>query len=82
MSPNYLLDTNLLIYTLDFREPVKRPRASRVLEYLIRRGNAALPAQALSEFSHVCLRKLRPRLSPEEVEREVEKLILTFPVTL
>ncbi|MGH3088186.1 MAG: PIN domain-containing protein [Rubrobacteraceae bacterium] len=80
MSSNYLLDTNLLIYTLDPREPVKRPRAGRVVEHLIRRGNAALPAQTLSEFSHVCLRKLQPPLSPETVEREVERLILTFPV--
>lgn len=37
-------------------------------------------SQALSELANVCLGKLRPRLSAETVEREVEKLIHAFPV--
>lgn len=36
--------------------------------------------QALSEFSNVCLRKLRSTLAPEEVRLEVERLTLAFPV--
>lgn len=80
MSANFLLDTNLLVYTMDPREPEKRIRARQIVEHLIRRRNAVLPSQALSEFCNVCLRKVRPRLTPEEVEREVGKLIETFPV--
>lgn len=43
-------------------------------------GSGILPSQALSEFANVCLNKLRPRLDPEQVEREIEKLTLSFPV--
>lgn len=80
MSADFLLDTNLLVYTMDPREPEKRIRARRIAEHLIRRENAILSSQALSEFCNVCLRKLRPRLTPEEVEQEVEKLVETFPI--
>jgi len=50
MAARYVVDTNLLVYALDRREPEKRERAREVL----RRvggvggvGTAALPAQVL-----------------------------------
>ncbi len=77
---SYLLDTNLLLYPLDVRNPWKQARAKAILRHLARKGNAALPVQALSEFASVALRKLEPPLSPEEAARQVERLILAFPV--
>lgn len=77
---SYLLDTNLLLYPLDARNPWKQARAKAVLHHLASKGNAALPVQALSEFASVALRKLEPPLSPEEAARQVERLILAFPV--
>ena len=80
MNVRYLLDANVLVYALDMREPEKRERAKEVIRRTALAGSAALPVQALSEFSNVCLRKLQPPLAPEEVRVEVERLSLAFPV--
>jgi predicted nucleic acid-binding protein len=80
MPARYLLDTNLLVYTLDRREPVKRDRAREVLRRVGGAGNAALPAQVLSEFANACLRNLEPRPDPATVRWEAERLLLAFPV--
>ena len=63
----YLLDTNVLVYGVDGRDPDKQDRA---LDVLARVGRppagplAALPAQALAEFSRVTMpgssRRSRP----------------------
>jgi predicted nucleic acid-binding protein len=80
MAVRYVVDTNLLVYTLDRREPEKRERAREVLRRVGGAGSAALPAQVLSELANACLRKLEPRPEPEAVRREVERLMLAFPV--
>jgi predicted nucleic acid-binding protein len=79
MAARYVLDTNVLVYALDRRAPEKRARAREVLRRLGASG-AVLPAQVLSEFANVCLRKLEPRPDPAAVQREVERLLLAFPV--
>ena len=79
MAARYVLDTNVLVYALDRREPEKRDRAREVLRRLGTSG-AILPAQVLSEFANVCLRKLEPRPDPAAVQREVERLLIAFPV--
>jgi predicted nucleic acid-binding protein len=45
-----------------------------------RRSGSAPGRQVLSEFANACLRKLEPRPDPETVRREVERLLLAFPV--
>jgi predicted nucleic acid-binding protein len=62
------------------REPEMRERAREVLRRVVGAGTAALPAQVLSEFANACLRKLEPRPDPEAIRREVERLMLAFPV--
>jgi predicted nucleic acid-binding protein len=80
MATRYLVDTNMLMYALDRREPEKRARAREVLRRVGGAGTATLPAQVLSEFANACLRKLEPRPEPGTVRREVERLMLVFPV--
>jgi predicted nucleic acid-binding protein len=80
MAYRYLIDTNLLVYSIDPRDPAKRDRAREVLRRVREAGSASLPAQALSEFSNACLRKLRPPPDPASLRRQVESLIVTFPV--
>ena len=75
-----VVDTNVLVYALDRREPEKRERAREVLRRVGGAGTAALPAQVLSEFANACLRKLEPRPDPEAIRREVERLMLAFPI--
>ena len=64
MAARYVVDTNVLVYALDRREPEKRERAREVLRRVGGAGTAALPAQVLSEFGGACLRKLEPRPDP------------------
>ena len=80
MAARYVVESNLLVYALDRREPEKRERAREVLQRVGGAGSAALPAQVLSEFASACLRKLEPRPDPEAVRRQVERLMLAFPV--
>jgi predicted nucleic acid-binding protein len=80
MSTRYLLDTNLLVYPHDRREKVKGERARDVLRRVGVEASAALPAQALSEFASVALRKLEPPMDPNEVYAQIERLERTFPV--
>jgi predicted nucleic acid-binding protein len=80
MAARYVVDTNVLVYALDRREPEKRERAREVLRRVGGAGTAALPAQVLSEFANACMRKLEPRPDPEVVRREAERLMLAFPV--
>jgi predicted nucleic acid-binding protein len=80
MAPRYVVDTNVLVYALDRSETEKRERAREVLRRVVGAGTAALPAQVLSEFGGACLRKLESSPDPRAVRREVERLMLAFPV--
>jgi predicted nucleic acid-binding protein len=80
MAARYVVDTNVLVYALDWREPEKRERAREVLRHVGGAGTAALPAQVLSEFGGACLRKLEPSPEAEAIRRELERLMLAFPL--
>jgi predicted nucleic acid-binding protein len=51
-----LVDTDILVYARDLREPVKRARAVEQIEQLSARGELVLSAQVLNEFSATALR--------------------------
>ena len=74
----FLLDTNVLVYSLDPHDPIKREQARTVLEHLVELASAALSSQTLSEFANVTLRKLG--FAPEQSYRQVERFELLFPV--
>ena len=80
MATRYVVDTNVLVYALERREPEKRERAREVLRRVGSAGSAALPAQVLSEFANAGLSKLEPSPDAEAIRREVERLMLAFAV--
>ena len=75
-----MVDTDVLVHALDRREPEKRERVREVLRRVGGAGTAALPAQVLWEFGGACLSKLEPRPDAEAIRREVERLMLAFPL--
>jgi predicted nucleic acid-binding protein len=51
MAARYVVDTNVLVYTLDRREPEKRERAREVLRRVGGAGTVALPRRRSSPNS-------------------------------
>jgi predicted nucleic acid-binding protein len=74
----YLIDTNLLIYPFDARDPLKQAKARQVLATLNTHKTGLLSCQNLSEFSNVMLRKLN--LPAAQVYTLVERYESVFPV--
>ncbi len=77
-----LLDANLLIYTLDPRDPAKRLRASEVIDTLSETGAAAVSTQTLAEFYHIVTRKLPIPFPTDAAETSLLRLSAALPVIL
>lgn len=78
-----LLDTNVLVYRVDPRDPGKQERAESFLRKGMIDGDLRIPHQAVVEFVAATTRPL-PKggtlLTPEEARRESEELTLQFPI--
>lgn len=79
-GPSYLIDTNVLVYAIDARDPGRAARAREWLTHLARSGAGALSAQALTELANVALRRIEPAWSPAEVADHLSDLALAFDV--
>ena len=78
-----LVDTNVLVYSYDFRFPSKRRRATQLLRQGVREGDLRLPHQAIVEFMAVAPRPLPgggALMTTDEARREVEDLMAQFTV--
>ena len=63
------LDTNVLIYSIDGKNPAKQVVAREIVVSAVRGGSFLISAQVLNEFSNIALLKLK--LSIEEVRKFV-----------
>ena len=63
------LDTNVLIYSIDGKDPTKQVVARDIVVSAVRGGGFLISAQVLNEFSNIALLKLK--LSVEEVRKFV-----------
>ena len=78
-----LVDTNVLVYRCDPRNPEKRKIAGMLLRRGIIQNDLQIPHQALVEFVSVVTRAWpdgRSILPPEEAWRQAEDLMAEFPV--
>lgn len=78
-----LVDTNVLVYSVDSRFPEKRRIATALLRKGIQEDNIRLPHQAIVEFFSAVSRPLPSGgslLSPEEARRETEEFLLQFTI--
>ena len=74
-------DTNVWLYAVDHREPIKRQRAYELLEELARAGETVLPWQVTSEFVNGLRRwESKQVLTPEKVNDFVGWMIEMFPI--
>ncbi|MEM1179076.1 MAG: PIN domain-containing protein [Acidobacteriota bacterium] len=79
-----LLDTNVLVYRYDPRDPDKQRRATEVLRRGIEQGDVCLAHQTLVEFVAAVTRpalfsdgERRQLLQPADAHREVDELLLS-----
>lgn len=80
-----LVDTNLLVYRVDPRDPSKQRIASEVLRAGLIAGDLILPHQAIVEFVAAVIRPRRelgdqPLVPMERAILEAESLMAVFPV--
>ena len=78
--PLILIDTNILIYSIDPLDPIKQKRALGILEYLQTAGLGCLSVQCLSEFAAVSTRRIKPPLPWANVYIEANRLAKSFHV--
>lgn len=69
-SPRVFVDTNVLVYTDDPRDPGKQSRALTLLKEHLRGGTGVLSIQVLQEYFSTSTRKLR--LSAELAKQRIE----------
>jgi len=75
-----LIDSNVLVYAVDRREPEKRERALALLQALWTGGTGALSTQTLGEFIAVTTRRMPDPPSLADIHRQVVVLANTFTV--
>jgi predicted nucleic acid-binding protein len=76
----HFVDTNVLVYARDARDPRKQARALQVLESLWQSRLGRLSFQVLQEYYVTVTRKLSPGLTPEEAREDVRDLLAWNPV--
>lgn len=78
-----LVDTNVLVYRYDSRDPRKQHIATDLLRLGIERQSVRIAYQAVVEFYAAVTRTLRgspPLLDPADATRETEELLAEFDV--
>ncbi len=78
-----LVDTNVLVYRFDPRDPRKQQIATELLREGIAAGSLRLPHQAVIEFVAATTRLLAGGvrlLEPSEAHREAEEMLAQFDV--
>ena len=76
--PPILLDSNILVYVFNIREPNRQHLAQSLVQRVEREGMGRLSVQSLGEFFIAVTRKLH--LPPAEMYIQVERWRDVFPV--
>jgi len=79
MTALVFVDTNVLVYARDPREPPKQSVAREWIRLLWDENRGRMSAQVLSEFYDVVTRKLRPQVSHDDAWEEVQSYLSWNP---
>jgi predicted nucleic acid-binding protein len=66
MSGRYFLDTNVLVYSFDSSQPVKKERANELIMDALHSGLGVISTQVVQEFLNVATRKFAVPLKLED----------------
>ena len=74
------VDTNVLVYARDTRDPGKQRQARAWIEYLWSSREGRLSAQVLNEYYVTVTRRLAPGLPPAEARADIERFTTWNPL--
>lgn len=80
MTAHFLLDTNVLVYPHDRREPDRADAAIALLSTLAAAGGAAVSTQVLGEYFWVITRRLPDPLTVSQGAKSTERHAKTWEV--
>ncbi len=75
MSADFFLDTNILIYDLEAKDPLKQPIATGLLQEALRKGTGLISFQVVQECLNVAIQKARQPLTLVEAERYLNTVL-------
>jgi predicted nucleic acid-binding protein len=76
--PSILLDTNVLVYAFDLRQPALQQKARTILFQVEETASGCLSVQCLSEFFRVATAKMH--LPADEMFKQIDYWQSAFPV--
>jgi predicted nucleic acid-binding protein len=77
---SFFIDTNILVYAHDPRDPNRGRQARDILKRLTSNDNGLLSVQCLTEFYRAARWKIREPLSPQEALAQIERFTRSFLV--
>ena len=80
MADKIMVDTNILLYAYDRREPVKQSKAFAVLDQLVKLRLGVLTPQVLGEFFVNAIHKIDPPMAVEEAYARIQNFLLAWEV--
>ena len=75
MDDKFFLDTNILVYCFDDRQPPKRDRAMVLVSEALQTGRGIISWQVVQEFLNVSIRKFSTPLKPEDAKIYLQKVL-------
>ena len=71
----YFIDTNIVAYCFDDRQPEKKARSQELISDALKTGNGLISWQVLQEFLNVATRKFLVPLKPEDAKTYLQKVL-------
>jgi predicted nucleic acid-binding protein len=76
MNGKFFLDTNILVYSFDTVNPMKRDRARDLIAEALSSGNGIISFQVVQEFLNVATAKFETPLSLADAREYLEEILL------
>ena len=78
MSDRYFLDTNIIIYSFNEREPAKQERAQNLIETGLKENHTMVSYQVVQEFINAAIRKFTVPMSHGDCRLFIDNVLSHF----
>jgi predicted nucleic acid-binding protein len=76
MSASYFLDTNVLVYSFDEKQPTKRDVSRALIATALRDGSGVISYQVVQEFLNVALQGFESPMSLEQCRDYLSEVLM------